>query len=97
MGRLAAFSAINYAAFSLLGFETHSHAGVLEQAGGVKRRWVVLDQTEPSSQVVADRVTAHQVVHLALQRLLALTHCKDMFTFTISDSSHILHTCWEDA
>lgn len=56
---------------------THSHGGVLEQTDGVERRRVVLNQTEPSSQVIADRVAAHQMVHLTLHRLLTLTHCRD--------------------
>lgn len=60
--------------------KTDSHGGVLQQADGVERRLVVLDQTEPSRQVVTDRVAAHQVVHLALQGLLALTHCRDTHT-----------------
>lgn len=54
-----------------------SHRGVLEQTDGVERRQVVLNETKPPSQVVADRVAARQVVHFTLQRLLALTHCRD--------------------
>lgn len=55
----------------------HSHGRVLEQADGIESRRVALNQTKPPGEVVADRVAAHQMVHLALQGLLTLAHCRD--------------------